>query len=379
MAQGGVVRAILDWCTIFAERGHHVTLLTYGPDDLPKEWLAKTPGIPHAIIIPPPTLPGKLLGSQAKRVADEALQNADVLHLHGPWVDGNRQIANLARRRKLPYLVSTHGMLGDWGMLRRSTKKKLYLSLFGRRVLDHAAAIHCTAEAEWREASKWFNNRHKAILPYLVDLKAFENLPGPESGLSLLPANRRGEPRILYLGRLHEQKGVDLLIEAAALLAKMDTPFILMLAGNGEAQYERYLHNLTAKLNLQDRLFFLGLITGQQKISLYQCADLFVSPTRFENFGLVLIEALACGTPVVTTKGTNIWDEVQNADGIIADSTPQALATAIHDLLKKPEELPARGRQGRAWAFKALAVEPLARRYEDLYRKIAGGEEFAAK
>src|SRR5207302_1520557 len=109
---------------------------------------------------------------------------------------------------------------------------------------------------------------------------------------------------------------------------------------------------------------FLGLVTGAQKLSLYQSVDLFVLPTRHENFGLVLTEAMACGTPVVTTKGTDIWRELETAGGVIAENTPPAIATAVRSLLEKPQELPTLGKRARAWVFETLAVEPLAQRYE---------------
>src|SRR6185437_4061356 len=98
----------------------------------------------------------------------------------------------------------------DWAMTVRGWQKKAYLRLVGRRMLDTAAAIHCTAEAEWSQASKWFTNRRKAVLPYLVDLKPFETLPGPDAGLSLVPAALGNQPKLLFLSRLAEQKGVDI-------------------------------------------------------------------------------------------------------------------------------------------------------------------------
>jgi len=367
LEHGGVVRAVLDWCTVFSQRGHQVTLITYQGKDMPTEWLAQQPGKPRGVVVPEPWLPTRPLGRRAMKVADDALREADMLHLHAPWFDGNRQLANLARRRGVPYLVTVHGMLDDWAMAQRGLKKKIFLKLVAGRMLDKAAFVHCTAEAEWQQASKWFGNCNKVVLPYLVDLKPFESLPGKESGLALLPPKKRDEAKILFLSRLHEKKGVDILIRAAGILRDKKIAFTLMIAGNGEAEYERSLHDLVASLKLNDRVVFLGLITGITKISLYQAADIFVLPTHQENFGLVLTEAMACGTPVVTTKGTDIWQEVQTAGGTIAQTTPESIAGTIEELLSDRENLSERGARGQAWAFETLAVEPLARRYEQLY------------
>ena len=156
-------------------------------------------------------------------------------------------------------------MLDDWSMNQRRLKKKIYLKLFGRRLLDGAACVHCTAESELSQASKWFVNQHAAVLPYLVDLTPFEQLPGPEAGLSLLPAGQRNERKLLFLSRLHPKKGIDILIRAAGRLRDDGVSFVLMIAGDGEPIYQKYLCDLVTDLNLRDRVFFLGLITGPQK------------------------------------------------------------------------------------------------------------------
>jgi glycosyltransferase involved in cell wall biosynthesis len=371
LEQGGVVRAVLDWCTVFAARGHQITLLAYQGNDIPREWLTRSAGSPIARVIPSPReIPGKPLRAEALHIAETTIAQADVLHLHAPWLDGNRQLAAITRRHRVPYIVTLHGMLDDWSMTQRGVKKRLYMALWGRRFLDRAACVHCTAEAELAQARRWFANPATAVLPYLVELTAFAQLPGPEMGLALLPPAHRNKSKILFLSRLHEQKGIDILIRAAAALRDGGVDFALLIAGNGEPGYERQLHELVDQLKLRDSVAFLGLVTGPQKISLYQAADVFVLPTRHENFGLVLTEAMACGTSVVTTRGTDIWQELYQAGGVIAENTPAGIAAGVRGLLEKRSELPALGARGRAWVFQTLAVEPLAERYERLYRQL---------
>jgi len=232
--------------------------------------------------------------------------------------------------------------------------------------------VHCTAEEELNQARKWFHaGTPTAVLPILVNLEPFRSLPGKELGLAMLPESKRGDFKILFLSRLHEKKGVDTLIKAAAMLRDRGLRFVLIVAGNGEHTYETYLRDLAAQLNLKEQVHFVGLVTGASKISLFQSADLFALPTHQENFGVALAEAMSAGTPVRTTQGTDIWREVQAAGGTIADATPQAFADAISKLMSDPADLKSRGEQGRQWAFNVLAEEPLAKRYESLYRQIA--------
>ena len=370
LEQGGVVRAILDWCEVFARRGHRVALFAYQGNDIPPSWTAGEPGCPVATVVPAPRPPLKLLNAAAMAAIDAELSAADVLHLHGPWLDGNRQIADLAGRRGVPVVVSLHGMLDHWSMAQRGWKKRAYLALLGRRWLGRAAVVHCTAEDERDQAARWFTPRRTAVLPYVVDLQPFETLPPAGLADDLVPPAFRGRPRVLFVSRLHEKKGTDRLIGAAGLLRDAGRPFTLLLAGTGEPAYERMLRRLVADLNLGDHVHFLGLVTGDAKLSLYASADLFVLPTREENFGLVLTEAMACGTAVVTTRGTAIWRDIEVAGGVVADGSVKAIAAAVGRLLDDPADRVDRATRGRRWVFAHLAVDPLARRYEALYRSV---------
>jgi glycosyltransferase involved in cell wall biosynthesis len=368
--QGGVVRVILDLCTVLATRGNAMSLAVYEDKDLQTQWLQPAPGRPHAMVVPMPRPPLKLLSPTAMRMIDQALSTVDVLHLHGPWLDGNRQIANLAVRRGIPYVVSLHGMLDDWAMSQRGMKKRAYMLLAGRRILDRAARIHCTASGELAQARKWFSNPNTVVLPCLVDLSPFENLPGPELAMSHLPPIKPDQHKLLFLSRLHEQKGVELLLYAARLLAQQSFQFVLLLAGSGTPVYEKFLHRLVDELKLQDRVIFLGHLNGARKLSTFQWADLLVHPTRHENFGLVLIEAMACGVPVLTTRGTDIWQEIQTAGVEISDANPASLAVHITRLLSNPADLVSRTHRARAWVQSHLATDSLSERYEQLYRSV---------
>ena len=87
------MRAVLDWCSVFARRGHKVRLFVYEPNDIPADWLKNLPGLPHAVVLPVPFGPGKLLTKAALTIVDDAIADTDVLHLNAPWLDGNRQLA----------------------------------------------------------------------------------------------------------------------------------------------------------------------------------------------------------------------------------------------------------------------------------------------
>jgi glycosyltransferase involved in cell wall biosynthesis len=369
LADGGIARAVLDLCKVFADRGHQVQLLCHEPKDVPAEWMSTQPGLPRAVVANRPASRLALLKPVAAEL--DALRQTDVLHLHAPWELGNIRMAHQARKLGVPYVLSVHGMLDDWSMAQRSLKKRVFLALVGRSLLNRAASVHFTAEAELAQAKKWFSNPNTSVLPCLVDWSAFERLPGPEAGLQLIPEPWRQKHRILFLSRLHEKKGVDLLIRAVAMIRDAGVnSAVLLIAGIGDPAYVDRLKTLASELNLTDRIVFLGMISGQAKISLLQAVDLLALPTQQENFGLVLPEAMACRTPVVTTRGTDIWQEIQAAGAVITERTAADFARQMTALLNDPSDRARRGAMGREWVFSALSVGPLSEKYEALYRNL---------
>lgn len=365
LADGGVVRAIIDWCTILASRGHRVVVITCDTDDLPPAWTSGEPLNPTVRLIARPGRFGVLPKGAVAQIR-QTIADADVVHLHEIWLPSNLQLRRACLDAGAPYVVSLHGMLDDWSMAQRRLKKVTYLRLFGRRLLNDAAAIHCTAEAEKQQASRWHVNGFTAVLPYVVDLSPYHTLPGPERAVTELKLSDGG-PRLLFLSRLHPKKGVETLLRAIALVAESHPRVRAWIAGPGDEAYLSTLQTLVQSLKIEPNVAFLGMVSGSLKYSLYQAADLFVLPTSQENFGLVLIEALACGTPVVTTRGVDIWQELQAAGAAIVEPRPEALADSIRAMVASQDDRRLLGQRGHKWVMTNLNPETVAAGYERLY------------
>ena len=373
LEEGGVVRAVLDLCGALAHRGHELTLLTGDCSDVPQTWLSGGDGLPRAHT--PQMRSGLLprLTQQATVDARRIIQEADVLHLHVPWDPICVQLGRIARQAGVPYVVGIHGMLDDWSMQQKALKKRLYLAVKGRRFLEQAAAVHCTAQAERDQSKKWYPKGRPVVLPLIFDLEEYVDLPGPqlarEAFASVIPS--ADQPVLLFLSRLHPKKQVELLIEAAGELRRRSVAFKLLIAGTGEEPYEARLRELVKERALTEQVAFVGFVTGKEKVSLYQAAHLFVLPTHQENWGFVLIESLACGTPLITTQGVDIWPELQSTGGaVIADASPVAIADAVAELLADDQRRQAMGVKGRDWVLENLTVERVMDRYEKLYREM---------
>jgi len=373
LSLGGVVRAVLDLCAVLAARGNEVVLATYDSPDLPPDWDG-SPGKPNVVWIDQASRPNWFVSSAAVRSFSRLLTPGSVVHMHTPWTASNLQMARAARRANVPYLVSIHGMLNDWSMRQRSLKKRFFLNVGGRSMLTRADRVHYTAAAERDQAQKWIPGARAAVAPCLIDLADFNRLPGPELARERFSFNP-AVPVLLFLSRIHEKKGIHILIDAANLLRQSGRTFKLIIAGSAavnDRDYEQSLHEKVRAYNLESQIHFAGMVTGPLKLSLYQAADLFVLPTLQENFGLVLLEAMAAGCPVLTTRGTDIWQELAAAGATIAENTPEKLCEAIGRLLDDRTALAAVGRRARAWALSEFSTDRLAADYEKLYATVIG-------
>ncbi len=367
LADGGVVRAVLDLAAALAARGHEVVVLTHTDTDIPASWRSGQPGAPRLVKLDTPTNPLARLNRASVARAAEALNGADALHLHTPWEPSNPQLAGAARAAGVPHIVSVHGMLDDWCMTQSAAKKRFYWTLTGRKLLETAAVVHCTAQAELEQAHKWFPRGTGRVIPLVFDLEPFANLPGPDAARSRFPTLAGAQLKILFLSRVHPKKGLEVLIDAAAALAQQGVELTLSIVGTGDEAYTQMIRQ-RAESALGSRAALLGLVTGTDKLSVYQAADLMAIPTSQENFGFVFPEALACRTPVITTKGVDIWPELEASGGAaIVDATPDAFAAAIRRLASDRAALIRMGELGREWVFRELDGGRVVERYEALY------------
>ena len=370
LAAGGVTRAVLDLVDGLSRAGAAVTLLTADAADVPADWGGA--GRPRVVDLGRLTLRGGRLDADQLRRAAGVIRGGDALHLHGVWEPANAQLAAVAHGLGRPYVVSVHGMLDDWSMNQSAAKrlkKEIYLRSVGRRYVGRAALIHLTADDERRQALPRLRRRPTLVLPLIIDLSPFRDPPGPGEArrrLALPPAARL----LLFLSRVHPKKGLDKLIDALAILTRDGRDLRLAVGGGGEESYLRQLQDQAKTAGVADRIAWLGMVGGTLKTSLYEAAELFVLPTSQENFGLVLAEAMACGTPVVTTRGTDIWREIDLAGGTVTTADPNELAAAIAARLDDPADLEARGRRGREWVMQALDADRLAAAYLDAYRGL---------
>jgi len=367
---GGVVQVVVDLCQAIAARGHQVTLVTCDASDAPAHWRESSGDWPTVVELSSSRLTQKLISRRGLLQFREIARRVDIAHLHIPWRLTNLQLSNVLHSENVPYIVTIHGMLDDWSMAQRTLKKRTYLKFAAHRLFQNATAVHFTAKGERDQAQQWISIGDRAVIQCCaLDLTAYDHLPGIGPALKAFPQIQPEKKKILFLSRIHPKKGVELLLGTAAELRDQQLDFQLLIAGPGEDRYIAQLKQMASELRVSEVTNFLGMVKGTEKRSLYQVADVFVLPTHQENFGLVLAEAMVCATPVVTTKGTDIWQELQEAGARIADLAPHAIATAIADILAEEDCGVQRGIRGQKYVRQWLDRDHVLQGYEKIYRE----------
>ncbi len=297
----------------------------------------------------------------------EATDKSAVHHFHGLWNPSHTKLAGQLKKAGRPYVVSPHGMLEPWAFRHRWWKKWPYFHLREKPFLLGAAAVFVTSPMEREHLLKVLPHPAVQVLP----LGCREVRSPDEARARIALGWRPDEHVMLYLSRVDPKKGLHLLFDALALSATDFKNWRLVIVGDGDPGYLATLHKQADKLeNSLPKIDWIGSIWNDQRWIYLQAASLFCLPTHSENFGIAVLEALHCGTPVLTTSSTP-WVDWKGVDGVfIADPKVSSLGETLNE---------ARARLQGEWSEKDRKIlsmrateqfswPKLAPRYVEAYR-----------
>jgi glycosyltransferase involved in cell wall biosynthesis len=302
-----------------------------------------------------------------------------IIHDNGLWLPTNHTAARVARQIGLPLIVSPRGMLTPWAMRFHGFKKRLAWLLYQRRDLQSAQVLHATSHQEAAEFRVLGLKQPIAVIPNGVTLPT--EVQKSEAG------SRKSAGRtILFLSRIHPKKGLLDLVEAWTAVIQNSEFGIqnsdmwrVVVAGGDENGHLAEVKAEIAKLGARSReqgakrfeesFQFIGEVADEAKWDLYRNADLFVLPTHSENFGIVIAEALACGMPVITTRGTPWEDLITHRCGWWVEIGAKPLAEALNEAMRlSDEERRAMGLRGRRLVEENYTWPAAAKKMMAVYR-----------
>jgi glycosyltransferase involved in cell wall biosynthesis len=302
--------------------GHSVSILTL--DDPNQSFLADVPLTVHAI---GPSMRGY---GYNKRLVPWLLENAgkyDAIIVNGLWQYHSFGTWRALRKIGMPYFLFVHGMLDPWFKHTyplKHLKKWLYWPWGEYRVVRDARAVLFTSEDERRLArqSFWLYRAKERVVAYGTSPPPGDAQRHRDGFFAAHPALRACRI-FLFLGRIHEKKGCDLLIEAFAKVAAGDGRLRLVMAGPAGPELLEDLKALAARYGISDRVSWPGMLQGDMKWGAFYSAEAFVLPSHQENFGIAVAESLGCGLPVLISKKVNIWREILADNAGLAEEDTQ--------------------------------------------------------
>lgn len=264
--------------------------------------------------------------------------NYDAVIVNGLWQYSSLVVWRALYDTKTPYFVYPHGMLDPWFKRHyplKHLKKCLYWPWAEYQVLRDAKTVLFTSEEERRLARESFRpyRCNEVVTGYGINPPADDLSRQKKLFLETFPA-LQGKRLILFLGRMHEKKGCDLLLRAwkEISLSEAVSMFHLVMAGPVDDTYGQEMKALAKSLALKQSVSWPGMLSGDLKWGSLAAADAFVLPSHQENFGISVVEALACGVPVLISNKINIWRDIAEDDAGMVDEDD--LAGTIR-LLKK--------------------------------------------
>jgi glycosyltransferase involved in cell wall biosynthesis len=297
------------------------------------------------------------------RLIQDLVRRSDVVHLMGHWSILGAMVSVAARRANVPYVVSPAGALPIFG--RSRWLKRLFDRIVGRQLICNATGWIAITNAERADFTPYgITPSEIEVLPNGVNVEDFaaERLSNADDR-KVLPG-----ALILFMGRLNLIKGPDLLLEAFAKVASEFPDTRLVFAGPDEGLGDTLAQEAETR-GLQDRVHFLGFVSGVDKSLAYRSASLLVVPSRHEAMSIVAVEGGICGVPVLMTDQCGLNELAEIDPGLLVPATAEGLASGLRMALSDRQRLEQWGcsweslvRERFSWADLAFNLRGYLRR-----------------
>jgi glycosyltransferase involved in cell wall biosynthesis len=370
---GGPAKAAVEMCRELLRHGEDVELYTTNVDgngylDVPLARPVAVRGVPVTYF---PVLANNYfkISPQIALALKAAVRRFDVVHINSLYQFPSTVAAYYCCRYGVPYIIRPHGTLDPFLFGRHRPRKWLYEVLVERRNLRGAAAVHFTTAEELELASSLGLYFRGIVAPLGVD---FEAAPDDwERLVNTTWPELAGKEVVLFLSRINFKKGLDVLAQAFGRIRRERKDVQLVIAGPDNEGYAAKVREWLKAEGCLSSVTFTGMVQGSLKAALLKQAQLFVLPSYTENFGIVVVEAMGAGLPVVISNKVNIWREVNDAGaGVVVNTDPAQVAEVILKLLADPTHGRELGERGYRLAHEHFSWESAGRQLMELYQQV---------
>jgi glycosyltransferase involved in cell wall biosynthesis len=366
-SRGGSVEVPCQMAKSLSEKGHKITIVTTD-FEFNKTYAASLEayGV-HIIAAKCVANLGLFLYSPSlKSWLNENVNKFDVVHMHNYRSYQNIIACASAKKHGIPFVLQPHGSLPK--IVEKKTLKTLFDVFWGRKIINAASKIIAVSNTEVNQFKKFGVDPSKIVtIPNGLDLQKYSNLP--PIGKFREKYGIKEKHMILYLGRIHKIKGIDLLIKSFNSFTKETNNAILVIAGP-DAGYLRTLEKLAKELRIEKKILFTGPLYDMDKLEAYVDADVYVLPSIYEAFPVTLLEACACSTPVITTDRCGLADIIDGQAGLVVPYNENALCRALSLILGDEAMRQEFGKKGKLLVREQFNLEKISKQIETLYQSI---------
>ena len=382
---GGPIVSVSALAESLVRRGHEVTVVTSNSNltvnlEVPTDTPVDVAGVTVYYfehdellrrLVPLPAYFSKSIGFlYSKRIRprlDQLVPQADIVHTHLPFNYPTYASAQAAFRHGKPLIYHQRGVLDPARLSFRSLKKALYLHLVEKPILHRADTLIALTEAERDSYRRLGIETRCSVIPNGVDSTEYSGTYDPREVAKL--GIRDNQVVILFMGRVHPIKGVDLLLDAFISLRQRVTDAVLVIAGPDEFGLQAKFDEQVRRANVAGGVIFVGMVQGETKRQLLLRADVFCLPSVAEGFSIAVLEALAASTAVLLSPGCNFPDVVAARAGRICERSVDAIESNLEAMLTNRDELRAMGLRGRELVESKFAWDSIVERMLEVYER----------
>ena len=327
-----------------------IHLFETGP--IARLWTAHTPGLKKTL---------------ARKIPD-----FDLVHIQELWHYPGYIASKIARSRNVPYIVTIHGELNEWNLQQKRLKKQIYMTAIQRGILQKSAALHAITQAESNRIRQLEIETPVAMIPNGIHTEEFENLPDRSQFVSRYP-ELENRLIVLFLGRIQQKKGLDILAQAFGNLVRARDDVRLVVAGPDEDNTLTEIKTILKSQGALEKAVFPGMLTGEQKLEALSAADIFALTSYSEGFSVALLEALSAGLPLVITDECNFPEVGDSRAGFVVRPNDSETASALMSLLDSADLRREMSENARRLVRSNYTWERIAEKMFTLYENVIAG------
>lgn len=364
---GGPTKVVAGLTEALAKKGIEITVFAPITDELK---FAQINGVNVQIF--KQSFPARIWTScslELARAVEREISKFDLIHIHEIWHHPQFIAYKAAIKAGKPYIITIHGELEPWCLSNKKIRKKVVSFLFQKKIIEDASALHALTQEEIKNISNYAENNNIFLIPNGIVIEEFEELSNEDCIKDMYP-EIKDKKVILFLGRIHPKKGLELLIKAFSRIAKDRNDVCLLIVGPDSEGYQHTIEKICKTEGILNSVIITGMLIGRKKLAALRVANLFVLPSHSEGFSISILEALACGLPVVITKECNFPEVEKMGAGRVIERDVEQLSNNLIELLENPELCKTMGEKGKKMVRDTYTWDKIADKMVAVYETV---------